>query len=249
MNILIVVVLLSVFLYWEVLLLLNFAFFPRERIRNRILFYEDKAIRAIILMFSTYRGFRAGVESALDVEIPDRYIVVANHQSLIDIPILMTTLPHGKKARFVAKRELAWGIPLISLLLRTAGHALVKRKGDALHAMKSVTRMARRCAREGTVPVIFPEGTRSRTGELGTFHSAGYRKILEIERLPILVIALEGGWTVITLRDFFRNFGKLPYTVRIVDLIPAPANKKEALAALERSRNSIDAALKMMRGK
>ena len=159
----------------------------------------------------------------------------------------MDLIPGGKRGRFVAKKELAWGIPLISLLLRTAGHGLVRRKGDALHAMKSIDEMSRRCVREGNIPVIFPEGHRSHSGELGDFHSAGYRKILEAERLPILVAALEGGRYVRTLKDFFRNFGKAPYSVRFVGLLPPPTSKKEALKSLEDSRTLIEGALRDMR--
>jgi 1-acyl-sn-glycerol-3-phosphate acyltransferase len=173
---------------------------------------------------------------------------VSNHQSLIDIPILMDLIPGGKRGRFVAKQELAWGIPLISLLLRTAGHGLVKRKGDALHAMMSIDRMSKRCVREGNIPVIFPEGHRSMNGELGPFHSAGYRKILEAERLPILVAALEGGRYVRSLKDFFRNFGKAPYSVRFIGILPPPSNKREALKSLEDSRTMIDEALADIRG-
>jgi 1-acyl-sn-glycerol-3-phosphate acyltransferase len=249
MNILIVIVLLSAFSFWEIKLLFSFAFYSRERTVRNILRFEDKAIRAIFYMFRTYRGFRPRFENFAAGKIPERYLVVANHQSLLDIPILMDLLPGRKKARFVAKRELAYGIPLISLLLRTAGHCLVKRKGDALHAMRSVTSMARRCRRDGTIPTIFPEGTRSRTGELGTFHSAGYRKILEVEPLPLLIVAIEGGWKVITLRDFFRNFGKSPYTIRFIDVLPAPKGKREALQALEASKVMIQEALVEIRGR
>lgn len=247
MNILIVIVILSAFSFWEIKLLFSFVFCSRERTVRNILIYEDKAIKLIFSMFRTYRGFRPRFENHVVGKIPEQYIAVSNHQSLLDIPILMDLLPEGKKARFVAKRELAYGIPLISLLLRTAGHCLVKRKGDALKAMRSVTTMARRCLREGTIPAIFPEGTRSRTGELGTFHSAGYRKILEVATLPILVVAIEGGWKVITLRDFFRNFGKSSYTIRFIDVLPAPKGKKEALQVLETSKTMIQIALAEMR--
>ncbi|TXT47237.1 MAG: acyltransferase [Spirochaetes bacterium] len=248
MNILIVAVLLSAFSLWEVFLLLSMVFAPREATARLIFVYDRKAIALIFSMFRTYRGFKVKVEKRLSVPLPERFIVVANHQSLLDIPILMDYLPRGKHARFVAKKELAFGIPLISLLLRSGGHCLVKRRGDALHAMRSISAMARRCAWEGTIPVIFPEGTRSRTGALGTFHSAGYRKILEVAPLPILVVALEGGWRVVTLRDFFSNFGRLPYKVRFIEVLPAPQGKKEALASLAKARDMIESALGDMRG-
>jgi 1-acyl-sn-glycerol-3-phosphate acyltransferase len=248
MNLVIVVVLLSVFMWWECILLFFLAFSAPERKKAKILEYEAKAISMIFLMFRRYAGFNMVFENRVGEKLPARFLLVANHQSLIDIPILMYLIPGGKRGRFVAKHELAWGVPLISLLLRKAGHSLVRRRGDALHAIKSVGEMSIRCAAEGSIPVIFPEGTRSRTGLLGSFHSAGYRKILEAEPLPILVAALEGGRYVRTLRGFFRNFGKSPYSVRFIGLLPPPANKKEALRSLEESRTMIEKALKEMRG-
>jgi len=242
-NIIIVACILTAFASWEIILL-AFRIFGSETIAKRkTQLYEDKAIEIIFSMFFAYRGFKVRFENRLEGKLPKRYLVVSNHQSLLDIPIIMHILPSGTRSRFVAKQELAWGIPLISLLLRTSGHCLVRRKGDALQAVRIVTAMAKRCKTEGTIPVIFPEGTRSRTGALGTFHSAGYRKILEVEPLPVLVVAVDGGWQVAKLGDFFKRFGKTEYSARFLAVLPAPANRKESLATLEKARELIEKSL------
>jgi 1-acyl-sn-glycerol-3-phosphate acyltransferase len=248
-NSIIIAVILTAYTFWEIQLLSFINFAPPKAAKRRALILEDKAIGIIFAMFRTYRGFRVRFENLLKESLPERFIVVSNHQSLLDIPIIMHFLPKGRRARFVAKQELAWGIPFISLLLRSSGHCLVRRKGDALQAVRSVGAMSRRCKKEGTIPAIFPEGTRSRTGELGIFRSAGYRKILEGEPLPVLVVAVEGGWKVAKLGDFFKRFGKTPYSARFLALLPAPRNKKEALASLEKSRDLIEKSLEMERGK
>ncbi|MCE1196887.1 1-acyl-sn-glycerol-3-phosphate acyltransferase [bacterium] len=248
MNVVIVIVLLSAFAFWELPLLFIIIFGSRETARRWKFFFEDKAINLIFSMFRQYRGFSITLENRLPGPLPKRFLVISNHQSLLDIPIIMHVLPRGSYARFVAKRELGFGVPLISLLLRTSGHCLIRRRGDALQAMRTVTSMANRCKREGTIPVIFPEGTRSRTGELGTFHSAGTRKILEVEPLPILVVAMDGGWDVSKLTDFMRSFGKKPYRVRFIEVLPAPEGRKAALETLEKSRELIDGSLAAMRG-
>ncbi|MDP2815789.1 MAG: lysophospholipid acyltransferase family protein [Rectinemataceae bacterium] len=249
MNSIIIAVILTAYAFWEIQLLLFMLLAPRKAAKRKSLILEDKAIGIIFAMFHTYRGFCVRFESLLGESLPERFIVVSNHQSLLDIPILMHLLPKGRRARFVAKQELAWGIPLISLLLRSSGHCLVRRKGDALQAVRSVTAMSKRCKKEGTIPAIFPEGTRSRTGALGEFHSAGYRKILEVEPLPVLVVAMEGGWRVAKLGDFFRKFGKTPYSARFLALLPAPKGKKETLATLQTSRDLIEKSLERERGK
>lgn len=238
-NFFIVVVILLCFSFWEIELLLAYLVLPRQRAMKLANRFAARAIHLIFSMFYAYRNFKIHLEKKNSAPLPERFLVVANHQSLLDIVVVMKILPKGLNARFVAKHELAWDIPLISLLLRTTGHCLVRRQHDALNAMRAVARMAKRSKRDGTIPVIFPEGTRSRTGELGTFHSAGYRKLLETDSLPILVIAVDGGYKVAKLEDFIRDFGTLPYKVSILGVLPAPAGKKEALESLEKARSMI----------
>jgi 1-acyl-sn-glycerol-3-phosphate acyltransferase len=246
-NLLIVVVLLCAFAWWEFLLLFALIFLPRRTALKIALDFEARAIHLIFVMFRAYRGFRVDFVNRLKEPLPRRFIVVANHQSLLDIIVIMGMVHRTARARFVAKRELSYGIPLISLLLRILGHSLVQRRGDPLQAIRAVTAMARRSRREGTIPVVFPEGTRSRTGELGTFHSAGYRKILDVEKLPILVMTIDGGWEVAKLSQFMKNFGRLPYYAEYTALLPAPAGKRDALALLETSRSLIETSLKEYR--
>jgi 1-acyl-sn-glycerol-3-phosphate acyltransferase len=243
----IVAAILVAFLFWESYLVLAAIFISRGRSKTLFLRYEDKAVDLIFLMFACYRNFRLHLENKLEGDLPPRYLVVSNHQSLLDIIAIMRVLPRGRRARFVAKKELGKWIPLISMFLRTQGHCLVKRKGDPMHAMQAIAGMAERCRKEGTCPVIFPEGTRSRTGALGTFHSAGYRKLLEVESLPILVVAIEGGWRVATLKGFFKYFGTTSYSIRFVEVLSAPKGKKEMLATLETARRSIESALDSMK--
>ncbi|MEI6874894.1 MAG: lysophospholipid acyltransferase family protein, partial [Spirochaetota bacterium] len=192
LNVLIVVAILSQFAAYEILLHLKSLFGSPGFIS-----YSDelqrRAVRKIFSLFSCYAGFRPILENRLDRDLPDRFMLVANHQSLIDIPVVWRLLPESRRIRFVAKRELGVGIPLVSSTLRVQGHGLVNRRGNMVQAMKSLERFGRRCRKDGSCPVIFPEGTRSRSGELGVFHTAGFRKMMEIESLPVLVAAIDGG--------------------------------------------------------
>jgi 1-acyl-sn-glycerol-3-phosphate acyltransferase len=242
----IVVAIVGQFAAYELLLWLSFLVHPS----GFITYSEDlqrRAVRKIFSIFHYYRGFRPTLEDRLGMAMPERFLLVANHQSLIDIPVVWFVLPDSYRFRFVAKRELGLGIPLVSTTLRIQGHALVRRSGDFVTAMRGIARFARRCARDGSCPVLFPEGTRSRTGELGTFHTAGFRKIVEAESLPILVAAIDGGNWVAKLGGFFKNLGRYPYKVRLVAVLPPPKGKKEILATLERSRELIALALQEMR--
>jgi 1-acyl-sn-glycerol-3-phosphate acyltransferase len=164
----------------------------------------------------------------------------------MDIPICIELFPDNR-LRFVAKKELGVGIPFVSLILRSQGHALVKRKGDAAHAMRSILRFSRRCKQEKTCPVIFPEGTRTRDGEVGAFHSAGIRKILDETPLPLVVAVLDGGWKVAKIKAVINNLQGARFRVRVLSVTPTLRTKKEVLAALEKAHDDIVAGLAALR--
>lgn len=208
--------------------------------------FARSSVRHIFNLMGAYCGVRLEIENRSGEELPGRFLLIANHQSLIDIPVLMALMPE-RKLRFVAKKELGDGIPWVSMILRTQGHALVRRGGEAGQSMRSIVRFARRCEAEGTCPVIFPEGTRSTDGEVGAFLTAGVRKILSETPLPVVVAALDGGWRIAKVKDVLKNLGGASYEVRILSVLPEMTAKKEVLDALERSRVDIEASLKAMR--
>lgn len=94
--------------------------------------------------------------------LPDcPYIIASNHRSFADPPLLAVTSGCSKFG-FVAKEEL-FKVPVFSWLIRKLGAFPVKRgKGDFSVIDESVSRL-----KEGRRLVIFPEGTRSKTGKVG----------------------------------------------------------------------------------
>jgi len=242
LNFLIVVAIVGKLAVDDIRLQLLGLVFPR-RVRATMDRMQKRALRTIFSVFATWRHWRPILEDRLGEELPDRFILVSNHQSLMDIPVLWDLLPQRLKLRFVAKKELGKGIPLVSSCLRIQGHALISRSGSVVQTMQGLEAFSRRSREQGFCPVLFPEGTRSRTGELGPFHTAGFRKLLEGESLPVLVAAVDGGSWVASLGDIFRNLGRHSYRVRLLALLPAPKGKKEILAALEQARTLVEAAL------
>ncbi len=96
-------------------------------------------------------------------------IYASNHSSMFDIWALFATLPGS--VRFVAKQEL-FRIPVLGRAMRAAGHVAIDRavKVRAFEAYDDAARIVR----QGFSPVVFPEGTRSRTGELLPFKNAPF---------------------------------------------------------------------------
>ena len=120
-------------------------------------------------------------------------LIVSNHQSLWDIPPLIW---HFRKLhpKFVSKIELATGIPSVSYNLRHGGSILIDRKNpkQALSEMNKFADYLNEHSRSG---VIFPEGTRSRTGIPKKFQRKGLE--LLIKKMPdayILPITINNSW-------------------------------------------------------
>lgn len=244
-NVLLLAAILLVFTHFDLLLRLGRVFNREAPVAYSELILQ-RALRHIFALLRGYRGFKLEFDDRVGDAMPERFILVANHQSLIDIPVLAVVLP-DKKLRFVAKKELGGGVPLVSISLRLQGHALIKRHGDPVQAMRTLTRYARRCRRLGYCPVIFPEGTRSRTGKLGHFHVGGLRRVLAEEAIPLVVVAIDGGWQVYGLRPILRRLKGVTYRVRVAAVLPAPQGKQEVIAAVAESRRIIAEALAEMR--
>jgi len=113
------------------------------------------------------------------------YVVVANHQSLLDI-FLISNLPHEMK--WVAKKSL-FKVPWIGWCFSMVGDIAIER-GDPASAA-AVMAKARRYLENGMHVMIFPEGTRSRDGKLLPF-KAGAFKLAVDAGVPILPIAVSG---------------------------------------------------------
>ncbi|HEX4627606.1 MAG TPA: lysophospholipid acyltransferase family protein [Gemmatimonadales bacterium] len=117
--------------------------------------------------------------------IPGRPVVYAsNHTSMFDIWALAATLPGS--VRMVAKQELA-RIPLLGRAMITAGHVMIDRAHPA-RALEAYDRAAA-VIRSGVSAVVFPEGTRSRTGELLPFKNApfGLAIAAQVPVVPVYV--------------------------------------------------------------
>ena len=137
-------------------------------------------------------GARFVVRGVEHVDPARSYVVVMNHQSLLDISMasefLATLAP-----RYVSKIELSRGIPGVSYNLRCGGSALIDRK-DPAQAHALIADIGRRARDEGLSVVIFPEGTRSRSGAMKPFKPGGLHTLLaHAAGVPVLPVTSYGG--------------------------------------------------------
>ncbi len=114
------------------------------------------------------------------------YIIIPNHQSYYDIFVVYGWL--GMDIKWIMKKELK-KIPGIGFGSQKVGHIFLDRSNSRV-AVESLNEAKRKLVK-GISVVIFPEGTRSQTGELGTFKRGAFKLAHELE-LPILPITIKG---------------------------------------------------------
>ncbi|CAL0315886.1 unnamed protein product [Lupinus luteus] len=117
----------------------------------------------------------------------ERAIYISNHASPIDIFLIMWLTPKGTVG--IAKKEIIW-YPLFGQLYVLANHLRIDRS-NATAAIESMKEAARAVVKNNLSLIIFPEGTRSKTGRLLPFKK-GFVHLALQTRLPIVPIVMTG---------------------------------------------------------
>ncbi len=153
-----------------------------------------------ILMVSRIKVSVQGY-SNIDPALP--YIYMPNHQSNFDIPVL---LGHLKvQFRWLAKIEL-FKIPIFGRAMRKAGYISIDRYNRE-SAIKSL-KVAANKIKNGVSVLIFPEGTRSRDGDILPFKKGGF--VLAIDSgVPIVPVVITGTRSIMTKGKFRVNAGQV----------------------------------------
>ena len=136
-------------------------------------------------------GVRVRLHGTVSSDPKAAYIVMSNHQSILDIPILFAYLP--LQFRIMAKRSL-FMIPFLGWHLWLSGHVPINRRSMRQSA-EALLRAAGK-VKQGTSIVLFPEGTRSRDGQPRPFKLGGFRLAQEHE-LQILPVTIDGSLPIL----------------------------------------------------
>jgi 1-acyl-sn-glycerol-3-phosphate acyltransferase len=173
----------------------------------------------------------------------DQAVVYAsNHTSMFDIWALAATLPGS--TRFVAKEELG-RIPLVGLAMRRAGHIMIDRFNRA-RAFEAYDKAAE-TIRSGISPIVFPEGTRSPTGELQPFKNAPFGLAIAAQ-VPIVPVYVDGTYRILPKGGL--RLHPMPIRIQIGEPIPTAgltAEDRDGLrdrvrAAISELKARVDAA-------
>jgi 1-acyl-sn-glycerol-3-phosphate acyltransferase len=147
----------------------------------------DVARRVWAPLLVKYSGARVAVEGS--EHLPPKgqpYIVMMNHQSILDIIVAFTIIPTG--IRFVAKKSIGY-VPILGWYMWLMGMVFIDRENhsDAVSALRKAAQLIR----SGAVIFTFPEGTRTKDGTVGPFKKGIFMLAIEAG-VPIVPVAIEG---------------------------------------------------------
>jgi 1-acyl-sn-glycerol-3-phosphate acyltransferase len=174
-------------------------------------------------------AWRVRVEDLHKICPDETYVMVANHQSLLDILVMFRIFAHFK---WVSKIE-NFRVPFIGWNM-TMNRYIKLRRGDKA----SVIQMMRACEKtlaQGNSIMMFPEGTRSPDGRLRSFKTGAFELAKRSGR-PILPILLRGTANALPKRGFVLR-GRHEIRIRVLDEVPHDSFAHQDVAILtERMR-------------
>lgn len=179
--------------------------------RERILAAWQQGMARLVLGSARTLG---GAHFGAIPQLPARpgVLVLMNHQSLLDIPLVVRAL-EGSYPRIVTRARYARGKPLISHMVRLYQYPTVQPGATVRGHVQTLGE----AASESPVPVvIFPEGTRTRDGEIGSFKRAGLQALLAARPWEVWILVADGTWQAARLVDFLENVSTIRATLTAV---------------------------------
>lgn len=200
------------FMIVSLLFLLTFPFDSYHRIPN-------KALRGLgWMMLKLNPGWSFDIRGADPKKVSEPTIVVANHQSFMDLP-LSYLLPWTMK--WVAKKDL-FKIPVFGWIIYMTGHIRIDRQ--SMRSAKVLDRLVEPI-KNGIPGMIFPEGTRTTTGDLKPFKNGAF-KLAKRYNFNILPIVLDGGQQAMPSGDW-RVGWRQHFTISVLDPVSSDQYETE----------------------
>lgn len=213
------------------------ALFPRRR-RALVSAYMRVMARGIFALLRV-GGARAARTGTVPTDGP--VLILMNHQSLVDI-LTLCLVGWPYVPWFVSRRRYGRFVPTIAFCQRLLGCPIIEpsERRAALAILEDAAR------RQDHGIAIFPEGHRTKDGEIGPFHSAGAQLILRERPVPVYVVVSDGFWTCRRLVDFVFNIDKIDGRTDVMGPFPPPEPARAA-SFLDEMREKMVAHLRAMR--
>ncbi len=187
-------------------------------------------------------GVRLEVEGGDNVVPGERYVIVGNHQSLLDTMVMLSVLQPRTSIRLVAKRGL-FKVPLLGWGMRAFQHMAVDHK--SMRASLSGLQKAQHSVASRWSTVFFAEGTRSPDGKMLPFHSAAFH-IAARAGVRVLPVAISGSYRVLPKRNVVVQRPGTVFVRIHPPMAPPGTSQDEVHAATDTCRRTIEASLQAM---
>jgi len=175
--------------------------------------------------------WKVRIENRENLDPEKVYVLVSNHQSMLDILVLFRLFAHFK---WVSKDE-NFRVPIVGWVMSMNRYVRLKRekRSSILHMMKAGLWHLR----NGSSLMIFPEGTRSANRELQRFKEGAFRLAKEAE-VPILPIVLDGTGSALPKHGYVIR-GKHRIIVRVLPEIPVEKVRESTSSQLRTSTHNL----------
>jgi 1-acyl-sn-glycerol-3-phosphate acyltransferase len=172
--------------------------------RLAILSWWERLLAHFVLGSTRHMG-GAHIDPPPELPGQEGVLVLMNHQSLLDIPLVVAAL-RPLHPRIVTRARYTRGKPLISHMTRLYQYPVVDGRANARGEITAIQENAK----ASPVPmVLFPEGHRTRDGEIGPWKEGGLRGILAARRWTVHLVVADGYWQSARLVDFIANVSRV----------------------------------------
>lgn len=187
------------------------------------------------------------------IPVPERSIpaepgvlILMNHQSLFDIPLVVQAVEGGYPRIVTRKRYGRW-IPLISLMTRLYQYPLVDPSANT-RTMRRTYQELREMARSTELPVaVFPEGHRSRDGRIQPFKRKGVGLLLRARPWTVHVLVADGFWKQPRFKDFVKGVASVDGSFQHAGTLEWSDPKADPGPFLDEVRDLMESTLERMR--
>ncbi|MBI9104071.1 MAG: 1-acyl-sn-glycerol-3-phosphate acyltransferase [Spirochaetales bacterium] len=212
------------FIPFQIILFILTALFDKRR---RIMHFHSGLWCWLALALSPLWHVKISGRENLDYN--KSHVVIMNHQSLIDILIAFRLF---YPVKMIGKKVLAF-VPIVGWNLFLSGHLLVDRKN--LKSQMNAIRRMEKIIGSGDSLLVFPEGTRTKDGNLLDFKKGAFRSASSTGT-PLLPVVIDGPYQILPRKGFIVN-GRRDIIIRIMP--PIPVEKGTSPAELAKSSREV----------
>ena len=175
-------------------------------------------------------------------------LILMNHQSLFDIPLVIQTVQSAYPRIVTRQRYTARWIPVISQMIPLYQYPVVDPTANPEVIRESLDALSTAAATTEVPLALFPEGTRSKNGEIGRFKRGGLSRILAARSWTVYVFVADGFWQAAKFKDFTRNVSAVRGRMEHAGTLEWTDPSQDPTAFIDEVRNMMKERLSAMRG-